>query len=167
MATLSGLSATFPEREGKFYGVFPVFAGYGSVWSMNTQYGFYSPITHHFSPAKVIRAKELRKTMTPAERRLWKALKSEKLAGLHFRRQQAISGFIADFYCHSLRLVIEVDGSVHDDTTEYDAERDKALADLDMTIIRFRNDEISSDIDQVLHKILQTDYTSCNPSQEP
>ncbi len=134
---------------------------------MNTQNTPYSPITHYFSPAKVIRAKELRKATTPAERRLWLSLKSEKLAGLHFRRQQAISGFVADFYCHQLRLIIEVDGSVHDDTAEYDAERDKALADLDMTIINFRNDEISSDLNRVLHKILQTAHTSCNPSQAP
>ena len=62
---------------------------------------------------KVQRAKELRRQMTPEENILWQYLRANRLHGLHFRRQQIIDGFIADFYCHASRLVIEVDGKIH------------------------------------------------------
>jgi len=60
------------------------------------------------------RSKELRREMTPAEKILWKELRTNKLSGLHFRRQQIIDRFIVDFYCHQHELVVEVDGDVHD-----------------------------------------------------
>src|SRR5215207_3725346 len=77
---------------------------------------------------KVERAKALRREMTPAERRLWQQLRDHRLAGLRFRRQQVVNGFIVDFYCHAAALVVEVDGSVHSEQAEYDAERDRILA---------------------------------------
>ena len=58
--------------------------------------------------------------MTPAEKILWEELRANKL-GVHFRRQQVISGFIVDFYCHKAALVLEVDGDVHDLQQEEDA----------------------------------------------
>jgi very-short-patch-repair endonuclease len=58
---------------------------------------------------KLQRAKELRREMTPAEKLLWNELRANKL-GVHFRRQQVIAGFIVDFYCHKVGLVVEVDG---------------------------------------------------------
>jgi very-short-patch-repair endonuclease len=61
-----------------------------------------------------VNAKVLRKTMTDAEILLWKALRNRRLNGFKFRRQHPIKGFIADFYCHEARLVIEVDGEIHD-----------------------------------------------------
>ncbi|WP_292738042.1 DUF559 domain-containing protein [Nostoc sp. JL31] len=66
---------------------------------------------------KVQRAKELRQQMTPEEKILWQHLRANRLNGLHFRRQQIINGFIADFYCHSTALVIEVDGKIHEQTS--------------------------------------------------
>ncbi len=63
---------------------------------------------------KLERAKELRRNMTPAERRLWNELRANRLGGWHFRRQQIIDGFIVDFYCHKAGLIIEVDGPIHD-----------------------------------------------------
>ena len=66
------------------------------------------------SPEKIKRAKELRQNMTPAEKILWQYLRAERFHNLKFRRQQIIEGFIVDFYCHSLRLVIEVDGEIHE-----------------------------------------------------
>jgi very-short-patch-repair endonuclease len=57
----------------------------------------------------------------------WQHLRANQLNGLHFRRQQIIDGFIADFYCHVARLVIEVDGEIHQQQAEYDAERDRVL----------------------------------------
>lgn len=74
--------------------------------------------------AKILeRAKELHREMTPAEKILWKEVKINKLNGLHFRRQQIIHGYIADFYCHQHELIVEVDGGIHDQQKEYDAER--------------------------------------------
>lgn len=58
------------------------------------------------------KARKLRETMTPAEQILWKYLKKRQLKGCKFRRQHPLSEFIADFYCHSLKLVIEVDGGI-------------------------------------------------------
>ena len=58
-------------------------------------------------------AKELRREMTPAEKILWEHLKANRLNNLHFRRQQIVHGYFADFYCHQQDLIIEVDGSIH------------------------------------------------------
>src|SRR5438105_4830960 len=77
--------------------------------------------------AKVDLAKKFRREMTCAEKRLWQHLRANRLAGLHFRRQQVIDGFIVDFYCHSVRLIIELDGPVHEKQIESDRERDAAL----------------------------------------
>ena len=62
--------------------------------------------------AKIARAKELRRNPTPAERLLWAHLRRNQLGGYHFRRQQVISGFIVDFYCHRAAVAIEIDGAV-------------------------------------------------------
>jgi very-short-patch-repair endonuclease len=69
---------------------------------------------------KLEQAKALRRRMTSAEHRLWQALRGSQLGGLHFRRQQVVDGLIADFYCNATGLIIEVDGSVHEQQQEYD-----------------------------------------------
>ena len=92
--------------------------------------------------AKIQRAKDLRRQMTEEERLLWKRLRTHRLAGLHFRRQQIIDGFIVDFYCHTAGFIVEVDGPVHDQQAEYDAERDRILAARDLRILRIRNEEV-------------------------
>ena len=104
--------------------------------------------------AKVQRAKELRRTMTPAERTLWQHLRANRLGGFHFRRQQIIDGFIVDFYCHATRLVVELDGDVHDEQAEYDAGRDRALRARGLRVLRFRNTELARNLDGVLERIL-------------
>ncbi len=101
---------------------------------------------------KLQRAKELRRDMTPAESILWRELRANKL-GVHFRRQQIISGFIVDFYCHRAALVIEVDGDIHDLQEEEDARREQVLMELGLRIIRFRNDEILKNLAMVLGRI--------------
>lgn len=65
------------------------------------------------TPEKIKRAKELRQNMTSAEKILWEHLRAKRFKNFKFRRQQIIEGFIVDFYCHSLGLIIEVDGEVH------------------------------------------------------
>lgn len=79
-------------------------------------------------PVKITRAKELRRDMTPEERVLWQELRLLRQRGYAFRRQQVIAGFIVDFYCHNAALVVEVDGGIHDQQQEYDAERDAKIA---------------------------------------
>jgi very-short-patch-repair endonuclease len=100
-------------------------------------------------------AKELRREMTPSEKTLWKHLKGNKLHGLHFRRQQIVHGYFADFYCHQYELIVEVDGGIHEFQQEYDAEREEYLIALGLRIIRFTNDEIAKDLKGVLQKIVE------------
>jgi len=103
---------------------------------------------------KLERSRELRHEMTPAETILWQELRGNKL-GVRFRRQQVIAGFIVDFYCHKAGLVIELDGSVHqgDEQKENDAKRDKALNEMGLRIVRFKNGEIVKNLPVVLEKI--------------
>ena len=102
---------------------------------------------------KAQRAKELRQEMTDGEKVLWHQLRTNKIDGLKFRRQQVIQGFIVDFYCHKAGLVIEVDGGVHEDQIEYDRERDNVLEGLDLRIMRVKNEEIRDDLQGVLVRI--------------
>ena len=100
------------------------------------------------------RAKELRRDMTPAEKILWQELRVNKL-GVHFRRQQVVQGFIVDFYCHKSALIVEVDGDIHDLQQEEDMRREKALHELGLRVVRFRNDNVMKDAEQsaVVEKI--------------
>src|SRR5688572_11752612 len=92
---------------------------------------------------KLQRARELRHEMTLAEKLLWNELRTNKL-GVHFRRQQVIAGFIVDFYCHKAELVIELDGSIHNEEIqkENDIERDKVLTEMGLRVVRFKNEEV-------------------------
>ena len=84
--------------------------------------------------------------MTPAERRLWNCLRANRLGGLQFRRQQVIDGFIVDFYCHAAAVVVEVDGPVHDDRADYDAERDRILTARGLRVVRFTNEQVNGSL---------------------
>jgi very-short-patch-repair endonuclease len=99
---------------------------------------------------KAALAKELRNTMTPHEAMLWKFLRAGRLEGYHFRRQQRIDGFIADFYCHTAGLIIELDGRIHEDQKEYDALRDTILRARNLLVLRFTNDQIEQNMKYVL-----------------
>lgn len=109
------------------------------------------------------RSKNLRREMTLAEKILWKELKTNKLNGLHFRRQQIIDRFIVDFYCHQHALIVELDGSIHDLQQEFDAEREAYLIAGGFGIIRFTNQEIFKDLRTVLKKIAE----ACTPATPP
>lgn len=102
--------------------------------------------------AKLQRAKELRREMTPAEKILWEELRANKL-GVHFRRQQVIQGFIVDFYCHKTGLVIEVDGDIHDLQKEEDERREKVLREMRLMAVRFKNDDVMRNPSAVVEKI--------------
>ncbi|MDR8393903.1 endonuclease domain-containing protein [Aliifodinibius sp. S!AR15-10] len=100
------------------------------------------------------KARELRKSMTKAETKLWNQLNKKQL-GYKFRRQHPISEFIADFYCHSSKLVIEVDGGIHSkkEHQEYDIKRSNKLNRFGITVIRFKNQEILRNVQTVLKRI--------------
>lgn len=100
-------------------------------------------------------AREMRKNMTQAETLLWEHLRGNQLAGLHFRRQQIIFGFIADFYCHACGLVIELDGGVHDEQELYDECRDKLMKQSGIKVLRFRNEQIADDLVSVIEQIIE------------
>ncbi len=102
--------------------------------------------------AKLERAKELRREMTPAEKLLWQQIRANKL-GVRFRRQQIIEGFIVDYYCHQAGLVVEVDGDIHDLQKEEDERREKVLTEMGLRIVRFGNDEVVRDVSAVVGKI--------------
>jgi very-short-patch-repair endonuclease len=105
------------------------------------------------SSAKAEAARTLRRIATLEERMLWQRLRSGRLSGLHFRRQQVIQGFIVDFYCHEVGLIVEVDGPGHQRDTEYDNERDEVMRGLGLRVIRFRNEEVGQDVNEVLRQI--------------
>ena len=101
------------------------------------------------------RARELRRTMTDAERRLWSGVRDRRLEGLKFRRQVPVGPYIADFVCTDAMLVVEADGSQHHDEEArwYDYRRSELLAREGYEVIRFDNTEILRDPGQVLDKI--------------
>lgn len=100
------------------------------------------------------RAKQLRNDMTRAETVLWDYLKTKPL-GYKFRRQHPIGIYIADFFCYRSKLVIEVDGGVHEqpEVKKYDEERQKMIESEKLTVIRFTNDEVIKCLEVVIQKI--------------
>jgi len=101
------------------------------------------------------RAKAMREHMTLAEKSVWGLLNSKKMLGLRFKAQHPIDIFIADFYCHSLKLVIELDGGIHQskEQKEYDIGREAELERFGIRVIRFTNEEVENDIEKVRHEI--------------
>lgn len=98
------------------------------------------------------KAKENRNNPTGAERVLWESLKSKNI-GYKFRQQHLIDDFIVDFVCLSKRLVVEVDGGIHDTQVEKDEERTRIIENKGFKVIRFRNEEVIGDLEEVLEKI--------------
>jgi very-short-patch-repair endonuclease len=107
---------------------------------------------HHDSPPGIFgRAKVLRKKSTPAEELLWKMVRNRRMLGLKFRRQHPLQYFVVDFYCHEPRLVLEVDGSIHqlEMVKQHDMERENTIRDMGLTVLRFTNDEVFSQPEKI------------------
>ena len=100
-------------------------------------------------------ARDLRNRATDAERKLWHHLRNKQLAGVKFRRQYPIAGYVADFAAPVLRLAIELDGGQHLDQQEYDARRSKRMACNGYRVLRFWNDDVLLRTDDVLTEILR------------
>ena len=93
--------------------------------------------------------------MTPAEKRMWTALRRRQIGGKKFRRQHSIGPYIVDFFCMEERLAIEIDGSIHDDPLRaaYDVERQQFLEAHGIRVVRFSNKQIRDSLDEILDVI--------------
>jgi cyclase len=96
----------------------------------------------------------LRQNPTPAEWLLWERLKNNQL-GCRFRRQHPMSSFVADFYCHKHKLIIELDGKIHllSDIKANDEMKQSELELLGLHVLRFKNEEVINDIEKVVNQI--------------
>jgi very-short-patch-repair endonuclease len=100
-------------------------------------------------------AKQLRERMTQAEILIWDKLKNKQFRGYKFRRQHPLHKFIVDFYCHELKLIIEIDGKYHDseEQKKKDLNRTELLKFQGLSEIRFTNEEVINNIGSVLKKL--------------
>ena len=105
------------------------------------------------TPQALINAKQLRQQQTQAEQQLWSKLRHRQLAGLKFRRQVPIGAYIVDFYCHEQGLVVELDGSQHIEQAAYDEVRSQFLQAQGLTVLRFWNNVVLTDVDSVLQQV--------------
>ena len=111
-------------------------------------------------------ARRLRREMTDAERRLWAHLRNSGLGGHKIRRQHQIGPYVTDFCCERTKLIIEVDGGQHLDSAA-DVKRTEWLATKDYRVIRFWNNDVLSNTDDVLEAVLQALDSSVDPSPQP
>ena len=106
-----------------------------------------------YNPKLIAKAKEMRKNMTPAEKKLWGFLRTFPLK---MWRQKPIGHFIVDFYCPKLKLVIEVDGESHftEEGKAFDRERTQVLESYGLKVVRFTNDQVLHELEAVCEEIM-------------
>ena len=102
------------------------------------------------------RAKQLHREMTPAEAKLWPHLRAHRMGDVHFRNQHAIGNYIVDFCAPRKKLIMEWDSSQHLEQEEYDEERSAFLESKGYRVLRFWNNDVTNNIDQVLTEIWNT-----------
>ena len=109
-------------------------------------------------------AKEMRNSPTEAESVLWQYLSNNQRKGVRFKRQHPIKYFIADFYCHSKKLIIEIDGGYHriPEQYEYDRNRDDELEKLGLKVLHFTNEQVLVDIENTI-KIIDSELDPSIP----
>ncbi|XFA72043.1 DUF559 domain-containing protein [Thermosynechococcaceae cyanobacterium Okahandja] len=107
-------------------------------------------------------ARRLRKEQTKSEKILWQALRGAQLDGRKFRRQQPIGSFVVDFFCASERLIVEVDGSVHDSQKELDEERQRLLESLGLRFVRLKASDVETNLSTCLNQI-KAAFTPLSP----
>ena len=103
-------------------------------------------------PHLLTHARRMRRSPTPAEAKLWRALRGKQL-GVKFRRQQPIDRYIVDFCCFAKKVIVEVDGDIHAFQEQADSARQKELEALGFTVLRFINDQVLKELDAVLREI--------------
>ena len=105
------------------------------------------------TPKIFARAKQLHRTMTPAEAQLWKHLRAHRIGDVHFRNQHAVGNYILDFRAPRKKLIIELDGSQHLEQRGYDAERTAFLESKGYRILGFWNHDVLNNMESVLKVI--------------
>ncbi|MBI2312609.1 MAG: endonuclease domain-containing protein [Betaproteobacteria bacterium] len=108
------------------------------------------------------RARSLRRNLTDAERRLWQKLRLKQLAGHRFRRQMPLGPYIVDFVCLEAKLVVEVDGGQHADQAKYDEVRDGWLKAQGFRVLRFWNNDVLNNCDEVV-EVIYSNLTAAHP----
>jgi very-short-patch-repair endonuclease len=101
------------------------------------------------------RARQMRHEPVNTEKLFWPEVRNRKLGGFKFKRQVLIGGYIVDFVCLDEKLIVELDGPLHAERTEYDRNRDAVLRKLGYRVLRFTNDDVGGDFAAVLVTILQ------------
>ncbi len=103
-------------------------------------------------------ARQLRKTATPTEQKLWRALRARSVNGFKFRRQYSVNPYVVDFYCAQKNLVIEIDGDVHatEEQRTHDKNRENYLKNKGLSILRVTTHEINQNLNGVLEQIYNT-----------
>ena len=107
----------------------------------------------YYNPKLKEKARRLRIRCTPTETLLWSKIRRKSL-GYEFHRQVPVDEYIVDFYCHELRLAIEVDGSSHINKYEYDLRRQKELESMGVRFIRFENIDVKQNISNVIRVLI-------------
>jgi very-short-patch-repair endonuclease len=102
------------------------------------------------SKLAIRRARELRKAMTLPERELWRLLRDRRLANLKLRRQQPIGNYVADFFCESANLIVELDGASHDGRAGYDRSQQGCFESRGLHVLRISNDDVTGDPEAVI-----------------
>jgi very-short-patch-repair endonuclease len=116
------------------------------------------PIKSRLPPEILARVRKLRREATDAEQFLWYFLRNRAMDNAKFRRQHPMRGYVLDFYCHELKLAIELDGSGHlePDQERYDAKRTALLAEEGIQVLRFRNSDLFNHSEEVLGVIWES-----------
>ncbi len=108
--------------------------------------------------------RRMRRELTNAEDRLWQRLRRKQVLGFKFRRQHAIDRFIVDFYCAEARLVVEIDGPIHQYSPEQDTLREQLLTSLGLRVLRFTNEQVLGPLDAVIEEIMEA---LADPTPQP
>ena len=114
-----------------------------------------------------LQARHLRSQVTDAERRLWWLLRRKQLSGFRFRRQATIGPYIADFFAHAVKLVVEVDGDSHAEREEYDEKRTYWMNLKGLRVVRFANEDVIKNLDTVVQSIADLCSSAARPSPLP
>lgn len=127
-------------------------------------------IDRYYSP--IAFARLLRKNLTPEERIMWELLRNRRFRGYKFVRQHPIKVwetdgyhhyYIADFYCAQRRLVLEIDGLIHCLQEDYDRARDVIMMEMNLKVLRVKNEEVNRELSLVLQKIAEALDSSPDP----
>ncbi|MBK8185798.1 MAG: endonuclease domain-containing protein [Cellvibrio sp.] len=112
------------------------------------------------------RAKDLRKTQTPHEEKMWRYLRAKRFSGFKFKRQEPIARYIVDFVCYEAKLIIELDGSQHVENKSHDENRDCWLQEQGFRVLRFWNNQLTKQTKEVMDEIWSA-LQSKTPSPQP